>query len=446
MNIPNEIKNDKVPNQPIGVESYPEYDSLWHLAQIGIFDGKFTFASQVWDLAAEKEEIIVALIDTPVAWDHPCLQSTINRGLMVDYSTDPTGVFPVAGTDYSLTEDERTSRAEALRLFPNIKDAADLSATRPAFSGHGTAMAGLIGAKPAAELRLVRNARYAIEPGSVVNAEDITVTLPYAGVNPFCQVVPISTTSDPDPELLTQAFNYAIGIGAHVIAFATTLIAPDRVMDLLAEPHSAFDRQRLENEKRHRGTLEDTILEAAQKAWVVCAAGNSGSDVPEYPASLSIKEPRILAVGAVTSSGTRAPYSSNGNIWAPSNDESRYDRSEFRTDKFAYRPQGEPAKTSGVNAETVSVLDLVSTDVPGPFGYNPSQSKYHPPREGPHLEVNSLFCRFGGTSGATAIVAGLIALALQMGKTPILPTDPKAKVWTIKDLTNQPTPGVIGGG
>jgi hypothetical protein len=30
-----------------------------------------------------------------------------------------------------------------------------------------------------------------------------------------------------------------------------------------------------------------------------------------------------------------------------------------------------------------------------------------------HLDVASLFCRFSGTSGASAVVGGLIALAIQ---------------------------------
>ncbi|MEI5682071.1 hypothetical protein G6N74_25710 [Mesorhizobium sp. CGMCC 1.15528] len=62
------------------------------------------------------------------------------------------------------------------------------------FSAHGTAIAGLIGARPVSAQGL-----------PVESPNKVSINLPFAGVDPFCRIVPISTNFDPDPEQLIFA-------------------------------------------------------------------------------------------------------------------------------------------------------------------------------------------------------------------------------------------------
>jgi hypothetical protein len=61
----------------------------------------------------------------------------------------------------------------------------------------------------------------------------------------------------------------------------------------------------------------------------------------------------------------------------------------------------------------------MTTDVPGPNGYNPSAYLQDPfasdDGTDTYLDPSSLFCTFSGTSAATAIAAGMISLAMAMG-------------------------------
>lgn len=440
MSVKTELDQDQTTRQPQGIDRYPEHHALWHLDAVGVFDQSFSYASQVWDDAEDNEPVTVALIDTPVAWDHPCLVDSIDLARMVDFSVEASGVFPVPrdanpalGFPHPLSAEDQTARDAVTARFPDIKDGSDRVAVRPAFSAHATAMAGLIGGRPAT-VEMLHNARFGREGSLAASASTETLGLPYSGVNPFCRIVPISTTSDPDPAALEAAFAYAAGIGAKVIVFATALIPPDAVMHLKPTEFTAGDESRLRAERDARQSLEDAILEAAKDAWVLCAAGNSGANHPDYPASLSAKSEKIVSVGSVTSDGTAAPYSSTGDIWAPSGDEPGFDRSEYRDDPHGYRPEGRPPKPAGIAERDVSVLDLVATDVPGPYGYNPSDAFYRPTRDGHHLDIGSLFCRFSGTSGAVAVAAGALSLAIQARGTVTLDKGKGSKPLQISDF------------
>ncbi|MCB1390570.1 MAG: S8 family serine peptidase [Rhodobacteraceae bacterium] len=432
MNIIDEITQNQVTKQPEAIDAYPEHHALWFLDAVGIFDHAYSQDSTAWDAAASNEPVTVALIDTPVAWDHPCLQEAVDRVRMIDFSVDPKGQFPVPlGL---LSEPEQAQRTKLLQELGRVgeEQPAD-TAARPALSGHGTAMAGLIGGRPKA-IRLQVNARYGRAAATLAEADERGVTLPYAGVNPFCRIVPISTTSDPDPLLLKNAFDYATRIGADVIVFATSLIAPGDVMKLAPPTSGGVDDDRYTAEKDARVALEKAIIGASANAWVVCAAGNSGRSEPDYPASLSDENTQIVAVGALTSDNLQAPYSSGADVWGPSNDEEGFDTDSSRRDRYRHSPQGWPKIVAGQRDREVSVFDLVTTDVPGPFGYNPATTKYIPGAGAVHQEIGSLFCRFGGTSGATAVVAGLIALKLQTGKSVGVAKKGPKRLLTLQDL------------
>ncbi|MEV8468821.1 hypothetical protein AB0T83_18865 [Fluviibacterium sp. DFM31] len=92
-----------------------------------------------------------------------------------------------------------------------------------------------------------------------------------------------------------------------------------------------------------------------------------------------------------------------------------------RSAGWATRRTGYRTSTSETRAawwmfdQNFQPTDIVSTDVPGSAGYNPSPYVQLPGQESDeHLEVASLYCGFSGTSAATALAAGLVSLALAL--------------------------------
>jgi subtilisin family serine protease len=397
--------------EPEGINSYPEYRALWHLHATGVLDSADSHASRAWDDADDAENpVTVALIDTSVAFRHPCLIRAIDEVRMVDFSVHAEGAFvvPYKELDSQKEKEERN----ALNLGP----VEGKSTSFPGFSGHGTAMAGLIAGRPT-QVPLHVPAR--VTTSDIVEATTRQVMLPYAGVNPFCKLVPISTSSDPNPDMLLAAFNYADAIDADVIVFATELIPPHMMAAEVAAPElhtaQAQDQNVFDGLNEGRQKLEERLLEIGQTRFIVCAAGNSGANRSVFPASLSAPENKIISVGAVASDGSKTPYSACARVYGPSGDETRLDRKEFRIDPYVEVPEGRPAAVEDQEVTEASIFELVSTDVPGPYGYNPSQFQHTPEKDADalHLDVASLFCRFSGTSGASAVVGGLIALAIQ---------------------------------
>ena len=209
----------------------PSYDSLWHLTAIGVMDRDGSSAA--WEEASGGPPVRVAMIDTSVAVDHLNLVANINRSLALDLCSTRLGAFPYLPKEATLggemngfhtdVADDLPLTSDLLaefrkRLSPGQPALLGIQpATSPAFSNHGTAIAGLICATPA-RARVREGATIEGVDGTELDYEgQATFPLPYAGVNPFCEVVPISTTFDPDPEVLTLAFLYADMIGADVI-------------------------------------------------------------------------------------------------------------------------------------------------------------------------------------------------------------------------------------
>ena len=95
---------------------------------------------------------------------------------------------------------------------------------------------------------------------------------------------------------------------------------------------------------------------------------------------------------------------------APSNDSEVFDRSEVRLDEQHkdYEDVGVPRPNSNFK---YSSLDIITTDVPGRFGYSTSPFDAERPETGLR-EFGSYFCRFGGTSASSAIVGGFLRIAL----------------------------------
>ncbi|MGJ8628539.1 MAG: S8/S53 family peptidase [Sulfitobacter sp.] len=408
-----------------GQEEYPTYDALWHLKAMGILDQNNAAIGPAAP-AEITRKTRVAMIDTSVAVAHPNLKGAINTDLALDLFSTRLGAFSYLDKNAklgALSLNVETRVAEGLertsQLLTELNDRlshgarARFGGIRPTvsadFSVHGTAIAGLIGARPCV--------------AEITHSTDQTETiaLPYTGVDPNCEIVPISTNFDPDPEQLIIAFLYAELINADVILLPRIIPDPSRTTPELshhsvpghdgdlgsltaAAPTSAHNTALWEE-------LAQLIIAVSLNRPVVCAAGNANEEFAIYPANLADDHNGIIAVGALNAKGYRCGYSDarNVTVMAPSNDSEVFDRTEVRLDEQQkdYDGVGVPDHNSNFK---FSSFDIISTDVPGRFGY--SSSPYDAERPDAGLrEFGSYFCRFGGTSAASAIVAGFLSLA-----------------------------------
>ena len=65
---------------------YPAFHGLWHLQTLGVIDDLSDFAvNNRWSDLKTRNPILVALIDTPVAYDHPNLKGANDLSLMRDF-------------------------------------------------------------------------------------------------------------------------------------------------------------------------------------------------------------------------------------------------------------------------------------------------------------------------------------------------------------------------
>ncbi len=406
-----------------GGQQYPEYDALWHLQTMGVLDSDN--APNGWSASNPAKPTRVAVIDTSAAIDHPNLEGVINTTLSLDLFSARLGSFPylpdaqdtIGDLDLNWTTNVADGLPRTVRLLAEFVDRLSNGAeahhagiqpcTRPAFSNHGTSIAGLVGARPCLTNQVSAGGK--ISP----------LALPYSGVDPMCEIVQISTNFDPDPEILLLAFLYADLIGADVVLFPRNIADPTRTVPELADTRigdasltDAIAQVADDPDKTQMWSELAQLIENVSLARpVVCAAGNANEDNAIYPANLATEHNGIISVGAVNAKGVRSSYSSSRNItvMAPSNDAEAFDREEVRLDTQApdYDPTGVPSPNSNA---LFSSYDIISTDVPGPAGYSGGPFETEHP-DAALREFGSYFSRFGGTSAASALVAGFLSLA-----------------------------------
>lgn len=413
-------------------EIYQDYPALWHLEMMGLLP-TLVAAGKSGGPALPEKKVRVAVIDTSVAVDHPCLADAINRDLAIDFFSNRVGAFPYYEDNARLgciISNDQTSIVTDLpicsqllselhdRLSPNsLPLASGVNATvSTVFSTHGTAIAGLVGARPAS----VKIAKEYLGHG----AQEVEFPLPYTGADPFCELVPISTNFDVDPEALALAFLYAEAIDADVILLPRSIPDPLRTVPelggvdvngkSLAEAVSL--REFSDREKRLWEELAQLIINISLNRPIVCAAGNAREEQPIYPANLATEHNGIVSVGAATARGLKSSYSltTNATIFAPSNDGEAFDSEALRLDPQDADFEPTYLPSSSLNGE-FSHFEVISTDVPGSHGYSYSPFASDEPQMGMR-EFGSYFCRFGGTSAASALVAGFISLGYSLGK------------------------------
>lgn len=422
-----------------GREIYPDYPALWHLESLGVLEALQNGVTPTTGTKPSR----VAIIDTSVAVDHPCLKESINRDLAIDFFSNRLGAFPYLGKDgvTCAMDNLSTDIADTLpatsvllkelvdRLAP--RSAANVNGVAPttsaAFSNHGTAIAGLVGARPCIA---------DVAAGYQANAlSAVQIPLPYAGVDPFSEIVPISTNFDTDPEALIMALLYAEIIDASVILIPRSFPDPFRtVPSLAAEPElleAITPVSRCAHSEALWNELAELLVAVSMRRPIVAAAGNSQESGGIYPANLADDTNGIISVGAVNAKGQVAGYStvSGITIMGPSNDGETFDCESVRLDE-QYARFLERAAPARNNNSSFSYFEIVSTDVPGRHGYAHSAYEGDEPADGIR-EFGSYFCRFGGTSASSAIVAGFLSLARSLGKLAADADGAEAKQWLL---------------
>ncbi|MGI9406173.1 MAG: S8 family serine peptidase [Hyphomicrobiaceae bacterium] len=404
----------------------------------------------------------VGLIDLSVAWKHPNLVGCVDTSMMIDFFSARYGAFPRPKKDFDwaaqfqgLGDMELGPRSQQLydnlrRRLCNSQDSRHAApTTRPAFSAHGTAMTGLIGARPVswtyAKPKFLEPMDQFIT-GALSATTDI---LPYAGVDPFCKIVPISTSFDPDPEQYILALLYAHIADVDLIVLARDFSDPnpanspatpsdrhpDGEVDVLKKNYPVSQSP---GERELWVELRNLICEISKKRPILCAAGNGGDDMIIYPASLAADDNGIIAIGAVAASGQTASYSSASDpgqnaVYAPGGDGERVDKEIQRRDvnspdfdsalhDSSYKNELHTSLDVGgpdrPNSCTFAIEEVITTDVPGRFGYNGSLARIAFSETNEVIDFGSLFARFSGTSAAVAIAGGFLSLAYSAGKLP----------------------------
>ncbi|EIE49887.1 peptidase S8/S53 subtilisin kexin sedolisin [Citreicella sp. 357] len=433
---------------------------LWHLERIGALSatGPDTYEpSDAWvSLLDGAQPVRIALIDNGAVLDHPNLQESGRPCLHqpIEFAAHAQGTLYEDDPDLAVPRFVRLAEALAgigvpdpatffdRPLTPALKAAIDgylapgtlvparidLPAPSQRFAAHGTCCAGLLAGRP--------------EPEDCAHRSP--VTLPYFGVNPGAQVIPIATVYSHAYWPLVMALLYAIDRGADVILMpraAENMLDPD---DYLAEwGEGTPPRPRVGEDADPRGNgnfldaaryadkalFEDLLIKIAAHVPVILAAGNSGRSTLEYPASLAAPGNALITVGAVNSHGHVASYSSGQasgpTVFAPSDDGEEISATHMRHFDLSWRARRLDLSAfdgSDGRENLYSPYGVLSTDIPGQYGYDSASRMDLDLSEGrlpagtvadrtrPETLPRALYTLFGGTSAASAIVAGMVSL------------------------------------
>jgi len=436
-----------------GKEDYASYYYLWHLIAIGALKPADPppplpppggsaeqpcpeIDTTIWEEAPCVADRVakVGLIDMGIARFHPNLEP-VAEGTTSDQQTKILWdeALDLASHRYgakygAMNQRHREDRAPHLagildpallaRINPDADETIILNRLQnshgvnrfvdtydQSYATHGTACAGLV-------------------CGTSFNGDQFGQMgnpIAYYGVAPHSKIVPITTSISPDPEQLIAAFLYAHSRNVDVILFPRDAADP---LEMSKFKHlDKNEKTRLDDSDqitRGWALFKKVITEVSMDIPVVCAAGNDGRSKLIYPASLAEEENNgIIAVGSVSYRGFRSGYSNYGpglTVVAPSDDGEVYNRHQLRLDKKAsyatdFWTDNIHEHPAPVEIE-FSAERLVTLDVPGPRGYSAGSRRGAPVggRANAADDPGSLYTDIGGTSGASAIVAGAVAL------------------------------------
>lgn len=253
------FKTAVVPNDPY-------FSQQWGLSKIK--------ASEAWNIEKGREDVVIAVIDTGVNFSHPDLAGRIwinigeygdgkeNNGIDDDgngYIDDWRGWDFVSANFFEVAEGEDPG--------PQDNNPSD-------FHGHGTAVAGVLGAATNNnigiagvtwnnKIMVLRAGYKGADGGGYFDLIDLAEAIIYAA-DMQAKVINLSLGSGEESQILKEAVEYAFQKGSIIVA----------------------------------------------------AAGNDNSNLPFYPAAW----PEVIAVGAIDENGVKASFSNYGlwvDIYAP---------------------------------------------------------------------------------------------------------------------------------
>jgi len=475
IDMPNKTQKAKlssaINSHPTGRGLRPAFEALWHLEELKVIKDLACYSSKAWDVANACRPPVVVVMDTPMDINHPNLAPNIDRARMRDFSVYNDGAFPV---DYdTLNQEEKKARnalassllaaleshqhcdkPESVPIDPIIaitntvlseikvgeleKEAQKLKLrSRQTLvtqlpGAHGTAVAGLIAGVPATEE--LQSAAYLGARNQLSTTTE--ADLPYAGINPFAKIIPISLTAAPYADMVLGALTYIAAIKPDIVIIAAAWA--DTVDLNGAQPEDNSWPMEL-NEKQFElpvgedaddnptsiqdssiwTAVTDKIKSLSHNSVVLCAAGNVDTDRLVYPANLcSEPDNNIWAVTACDVDGDKLSYAPRVQT------ESRMIKT--LSTQLPGANQGETVvdpyeiilpelDVNHIAPKHVTARDIITLDPTGRQGYNPTDHPSSRRDSGePLLEIGSLYARFSGTSAATAIAGGLVSLALSM--------------------------------
>lgn len=424
------------------------YYYLWHLVSLGVMTPNRSgtgFSDTLWDKLAQlgdPDPSTVVMIDVGCSFDHPNLKGAVDPARSIDFTISPYGTRlkshgskkqkNFAGLDVSslfleglLNNEEEMFKDVAQHLADSTGTQREFGDSEAKFASHGTAVSGLIVGRS-------EHCEDAKQPPS-------KGVIPYFGVDPFSQLVSVRTGFDNDPLQFAAALLYAWHQKPDVIVMPRGLPDPEasiidpkddfkaelqswanheaadllhriKTMQAKASPHDPTAPQ-LSQTGRHLWRIVRALFVAISKhVPIVCAAGNEGESQLLFPANLANRENGIIAVGAVSGQGYRSGYSNYGEgltLVAPSDDMEVFNRHQLR-DLPKRLPKVDYLRPEGAKLVPYSKKALLSTDIPGSFGYDGAGDS------GSDLPLaaaqSGFYTQFGGTSGASALVGGVVAL------------------------------------
>jgi subtilisin family serine protease len=444
-----DLRREKMQNERATTAKPLKHDAFWYLQAIGLLaptdPAKPKTSTDVreptdtWELLKDAPKALVAIIDNGVSM-HPYLEGR----LFEPYSPNTTladGSGSVSGADerhhnFDLTASPSlfASSAAAAKLRQGIMtdgwleelglfskdtkipyqvalhkivkdninripfDTGAPATSNSQFSAHGTSCAGIVVASSEYDPKRTANRPY------------------YRGVDPLSQVMSITTSFSPRPDLLLMAFLLAASKRADVI------LIPRGLPREITYTQAKFKEENRSEDAPKWQALKETIIAVSKTIPVVCAAGNESENEPIAPARFADSENGIIGVAAMNYHGNRSSYSNFGagiTVAAPSDDAEIFNKYQARLDKtdrfYVDYPYDYFIRNSDPRIEIVPFgeASILAIDIPGAYGFSdaPTDAKANL-----STEPESYFTDFGGTSAASSIVAGVAALMQRAAK------------------------------